>query len=330
MSASLRPAPGAPRPYAFPDVVRRVLSNGMTVFVVPLRRLPVATALVLADAGAECDTRDGAGVAALTADAMAEGTRERDGIALADAFERLGGSLDTGVTWTQAEWSTTVLAARLPEALQLLAEVVQAPSFPDGEIVRLREERLSELLQQRTEPRGLADDMFARFTFAGTSRYATAEGGDERTVPGIGRDALVLHHAQYIVPTRSALIVAGDVDPETVVRQADRAFASWAGSGSAPPPIAVTSAQAGRAVHLVAKADAPQSELRVGHRAVPRTDPDFHALSVMNAILWVGCSTRASTSTCARRMPTPMVPSRTSTGAGTPARSRPRPRYAAT
>ncbi len=281
----MRPTPGPARPYAFPHTERQVLSNGLVVHVAPLRRLPAATVLLMSDAGAECDTVAGAGVAALTADALAEGTMQRDAVALADAFERLGGELATGVTWTHAECSTTVLAPRLPDALQLLAEVLREPAFPEGDVQRLRDERLAELLQQRTEPRGLADDMFARFTFAPASRYACAEGGDEETVAGITREALQAHHARYMVPSRSALIVAGDVDVAAVMRLAESAFGRWHATGGGAPEITVAAAQEHRGVHLVSKADAPQSELRIGHVSVPRTHPDFYALAVMNAVL---------------------------------------------
>lgn len=285
MAGATRPVAGARRPYRFPDTERHVLSNGLTVHVARLERLPVATALLMADAGGECDDVGGAGAAALTADALAEGTKRRDAVALTDAFERLGGELATGVTWTYAECSTTVLSPRLGDALQLLAEVASEPAFPESEVERLRQERLAELLQQRTEPRGLADDMFARFTFAPESRYACAEGGDEATVGGLTRASLAAHHARFIVPRRSRLIVTGDVDPGLVVQLAEQAFGGWQVEGGTAPEIVVGAAHAERGVHLVAKADAPQSELRIGHLSVPRTHPDFHALSVMNAIL---------------------------------------------
>lgn len=285
MSVDQRPSAGPPRPYAFPVGEREVLGNGMTVHVVPLRRLPVATAVIMADAGAECDERALAGVASMAVDAMAEGTLRRDAAALADAFELQGGGLDTGITWAHAEVSTTVLVTHLPAALQLLAEVAREPAFPAGEVDRLREERLAELLQQRTEPRGLADDMFVRACFSPSSRYAVSEGGDEETVAAITRDALVAHHARSLVPGRSALIVAGDVDVTHVFDQAAAVLGDWRGSEGILPPLNPTPTADTRTLHVVAKADAQQSELRVGHASVPRLHPDFHAISVMNAIL---------------------------------------------
>ncbi|MCC6928346.1 MAG: insulinase family protein [Gemmatimonadaceae bacterium] len=280
-----RPTPGVARPYAFPAVESQRFANGLEALVVPLRRLPLATVLLMSDAGAECDAVAAAGTAQLTTEALAEGTRSRDAVALAGTFEQLGGSLDTGVAWTHATCSTTVLATRLPGALQLLAEVLREPSFPEGEVDRLREEQLAALLQQRAEPRGLADDMFARFCFVAASRYAVGEAGDEAGVAPLTRREVVAHHARYVVPARSRVIVVGDVEVAQVMQLAEETLGAWRRDGEVAPAIDVGAATAGRGLHLVAKDDAPQTELRIGHPSVPRAHRDFHALTVMNAIL---------------------------------------------
>ncbi|HEX4935879.1 MAG TPA: insulinase family protein, partial [Gemmatimonadaceae bacterium] len=93
------------------------------------------------------------------------------------------------------------------------------------------------------------------------------------------------HHARYIAPGRSRLIVVGDVDVARVMQLAEAVLGGWRRDGEVAPALDVGAAAEGRGVHLVTKENAPQSELRIGHPSVPRTHPDFHALSVMNAIL---------------------------------------------
>jgi zinc protease len=285
MTPTTRPTAGAPRPYAFPRTERLTLSNGVAVHVASLRRLPTVTALVMVDAGAEGDPLDKAGVASLTASALAEGTNTHDADGLAEAFERLGGALEIDVSWLRAEGSTTVLARRFPDVLRLLAEVIRTPVFPESDVVRLRDERLAELLQQRTEPRGLADDMFSRFVYSPTSRYALPDGGSEETVSLLSPSDVVAHYRARYAPGATTLIVVGDVDPDVVFRLAEEVFGDWQATAGIPPMIIAEAARRERAVHLVAKIEAPQSELRIGHTAVPRAHPDFYALSVMNAIL---------------------------------------------
>jgi zinc protease len=240
---------------------------------------------VTIDAGAERDPLAKAGIGALTNAALAEGTHRLSGDELADAFERLGGTLDVEQIWTRAECSTTVLAPHFAEALRLLAEVTRSPAFPESEVNRLRDERLAELLQQQAEPRGLADDMFARFVFSAESRYSLPEAGDEATVRELSRADVEAHYLARYGPRGASLIVAGDVEPETVFQLAEEVFGDWERTPSAAPRIISEAAHAERRVHLVAKGDAPQSELRIGHTTLPRRHPDFYPVAVMNGVL---------------------------------------------
>jgi zinc protease len=96
----------------------------------------------------------------------------------------------------------TAVSSRLGEAFRLFADVLVRPAFPEREVERLKQERVAEILQQRTEPRGLADEMFARFLYAPDSRYGRPEGGDERTVGALGRDDVAAFHAERTCPRR--------------------------------------------------------------------------------------------------------------------------------
>ncbi len=285
MTTLLRPVAGVSRAYAFPRAERHTLANGLTIHVATLRRLPMVTALVTLDAGAECDPKGKEGIGTLTNAALVEGTRRLSADALADAFEGLGGTLDVDQIWTRAECSTTVLASRFGDALRLLGEVVRSPAFPASAVDRIRDERLAELLQLQAEPRGLADDMFARFVFSPESRYALPEGGDASTVQGLTHADVVSFYESHYSPRGASLIVVGDVEASLVFQLAESVFGDWAHDVGSPPPIVATAASETRHIHLVSKDDAPQSELRIGHITLPRRHPDFYAVAVMNAVL---------------------------------------------
>ena len=169
--------------------------------------------------------------------------------------------------------------------MRLLGDVVRTPVFPEPDVLRLRDERLAELLQQRAEPRGLADDMFSRFVYSPASRYSLPDRGPEETVRALTRWDVDAHYRARYAPGATTLIIAGDVSPDGVFALAEEIFGDWVATAGAPPLIIAEAAGRERAVHLVAKSDAPQSELRIGHTAVPRAHPDFYAISVMNAIL---------------------------------------------
>jgi zinc protease len=283
--ASPRPAPGAPRSYHFPRFERRTLPNGLTLVVAPVHKLPVVTVAAVVRAGASADPLGREGLAALTARALTEGTVSLDPVAFTRTVERLGTAIDAGADWDAALVSMTVLASRLDDAFRLFADVLVRPALPEREVERLKAERIAEILHQRTEPRGLADEMFARFLYAPGSRYGRPDGGDERSVSSLGRDAVARFHAERCVPASTTLILAGDVTADAAERLARAVLGDWTGGAPDAPAVDDAPASRERRVHLVAKADAPQSELRVGHVGVPRRTDDYFPIVVMNAIL---------------------------------------------
>ena len=283
--AALRPIASAPRPYHFPHFETRILSNGLRVMVSPMHAYPVVTVLAVIEAGATRDPRDAEGLAQLTTRALAEGTRDMNALQLAERLETLGTTLDTGADWDSAIVQLTALASRVDDAFTVLAEVLRYPSFPDGEVARLRAERLADLAQLRAEPRGLADVYFSRLLYAAESRFARLAGGDEQSMTRITRERIVEYHARYYRPDATALMIVGDITVDDAVRHASRCLGDWTGTApTVTEPLDVQRHREPR-VHLIAKADAPQSEVRVGHVAVPRLHEDYFPLVVMNAIL---------------------------------------------
>lgn len=280
-----RPEAGAPRAYAFPRFERRTLGNGMTLIVAPTHKLPVVSVIAVIDAGAVCDPIGREGLAALTAQMLPEGTASMDGEALALRFERLGASVSTGADWDVATAGLTVLRPNLESALALFADMLTAPSFPARELDRLKGERMAELLQLRTEPRGLADEMTSRFVYAPESRYARPEGGTPASVAAIEtRDVGEMYSARYRAGG-TTLVIAGDVTVADATMLARNAFGRWSGSAAAPVKVVDAPTSTPRSVQIIAKSDAPQSEVRVAHVGIPRRHPDYFRVVVMNAVL---------------------------------------------
>lgn len=282
---SKRPSPLPPRPYHFPRFERRRLSNGVQLVVAPVRKLPIATVMALIDAGAVCDDRDREGIASLTTDLLLEGTLTSDGVELTDRFERLGATVLTSTDWDGAAVTLTAMREHLAPAIALLGEVLRSPAFPGREVERLKGERLAELLQLRAEPRGLADEMFERFLYERASRYSRPEGGTEESVQAITRDDVQRFYETRYRPASITLIIAGDVEPDEAERMAYTAFDDWRGEAASMVPASYKAARRSRALHIVAKPGAQQSELRLGSVFLPRKHPDYHAALVMNAVL---------------------------------------------
>ena len=280
-----RPVPTVPRSYRFPAFERITLPNGMRLVVAPVPKLPLVSITAIVDAGATMEREGEDGVAALTAQLLLEGAAGLDGAALTDRLERIGASADAHADWDAATVSLTVLTERLPEALALVRDLLRAPEFPEREVARLKKERLAELLQLRAEPGSLADEQFARAVYAPTARYAAPAGGDATSVQALTRDLVRSFYAERYRPSTTTLVFAGDVTVERATSLASELFGNWRGTRATSTNRAVDASPPTHLVRVVAKADAPQSEIRVGHVGLPRRHPDYFGATVMNAVL---------------------------------------------
>jgi len=282
-----RPTPGHPRPYHFPPFERSRLRNGLTVLTVHLPGRPLVSAQLVYRNGAADEPAPEAGATVLSSRALTEGTERYDAIALVEATERLGATLHADASWDAYTVGVDVPASRLAPAFELLAEVVARPTFPEAEVDRIRDERLNDILQARADARRRADEAFAATIYRDDAPYHRPAGGTRATVSPLDRAGLQRAWTRGLDPARTWLVVAGDLEGIDPVAAADGLMSGWAASpdGVAPGPIAATPAPGGRRLRLVDKPGAPQTEIRVGHVGVARRIPDFHAVSVLGAIL---------------------------------------------
>jgi zinc protease len=285
MVASARPIAGPPRSYRFPTFTDENLRNGVRLITAPVEKLPLVTMLVLVDAGSTREIRGKEGLAALTVAGLLEGTAEYGGAELAQEFERLGTSLESGSDWDSAFLKITVLKENLHEAAKLLGHALSRPVFPEREIERLKAERLAEILQLETEPRGLADEKFSEFLYADESRYSKPDEGGIDSVGTLSRQDVEHFFQANYNSSATTVIAAGDLSAEEATTLISGALREWPDRPVPAYQLVTATRTDSRSAHIVHKAEAPQSELRVGHIGLPRNHKDFFPTLVMNAVL---------------------------------------------
>ncbi len=282
------PSPGAEVPFGFPEIRRRVLPNGARVWTVEHHQVPLVSFLVLMPVGAAADPPDRPGLAAITGDLLDEGCGPRTALEVHEALGRIGAQLDTEVTADATLLSLTTLARFADRALDVLADLVVSPRLEQREFDRIRELRLHRLVQLRDMPPALADRVFAQLLYKGHP-YGHLPIGTEGSLRVMTlRDVVTLHRKAF-QPSRMTVIAVGDASHDRLAGLVERAFASWTSGGeqdgltdpaALPPPAPPPDRLA-----LVHRTGAAQSELRIGHVAVPRSTPDYHALLVLNMVL---------------------------------------------
>lgn len=318
---SRAPEPGPLRPFQFPPIERFTLSNGLPVIVATLPELPVATLSLLLDAGGLHEAPDRAGLASLTAGLLESGAGNRSGAEVAEALETIGTQLGVGTSWDASHLDLTGLTGRLSEAAGILTELVRSPTFPEGEVGRLRQEQLGSILQRKADPRSLANEMAARFIFSEDTPFSRPLGGTSETVAALTRDDIAAFHAEHFSPAAASLVIAGDLSVERARALAEEHFGAWTGPALRPAVAEVRPREEGVQLIVVDRPGSVQSEIRVGHVGVPRSTDDYFPLAVMNSILGGAFSSRlnlnlrerhgftygVSSSFVMRRLPGPFV-----------------------
>ncbi|MGE0593876.1 MAG: M16 family metallopeptidase [Vicinamibacterales bacterium] len=289
---TVRPELGPPPELRLPPIDKRQLANGLPVWIIESHEVPLAQLDLTVLTGAAGDPADKLGVASLTASMLDEGAGMRSALELADAVEFLGARLTTGSSFDASVVRLNVPVARLAEGLALMADVALRPTFPEADVERLRQERLTALLQARDDPGSIAGIAFSRFVFGPDHRFGTGPGGNEQTIPGLTRDDLVAFHRRAYQPGNATLVVVGDVEADALMEQLERAFGGWR---STAPVVRAAIPEAplpnGR-IHLIDKPGAEQSQIRIGRPAAARSTPDYYALQVLNTVLGGAFSSR--------------------------------------
>lgn len=283
-----RPTATEPREYHFPAFERARLANGLTVVHAHVPGRALLAAHLMFPGGGWTEPQDQRGVTVLTGRAMPEGTLKRDGVEFIEASERLGAELHADVSWEALSASMEVPRSKFGPALALLAEMVSEPAFPGAEVDRLREERMNDLLQAWSDPRRRAERVFPETIYASDSPYSQPLGGIQSTIRQLDRDAVAQRHAQLLNASAATLVVAGDLGGLDLMELAEEHLGQLETkpSGASVTPAAEPAAHTdGSQLVLVDRPGAPQSELRIGHIGVARKTADFHAISVLNAIL---------------------------------------------
>lgn len=274
--------------FRFPEIRRRTLANGLRVWTVRHRAVPLISFLALLPVGAAADPPDRPGLAAVTSDMLDEGCGDLDAIELHETLGRYGGHLDSEIGSDASVLTLTTLARFAGRGAALLADMVVRPRLEPRDFERVRELRLNRLVQLRDLAPAQADRAFTHLLYPGHP-YGHLPIGTEESLRSLALDDVAAFHGSMFAPSRMTIVAAGDAPHETLAGFVETAFGGWDPTGTSalpadaatlpppPPPL--------DRVALLHRPEAAQSELRIGHVAVPRTSPDYHALLVLNMVL---------------------------------------------
>ncbi len=278
------PAPGPAVALHLPVPEQFKLSNGLTVLYNERPGLPLVAVSLVFGRGSGANPIEDPGLASFTARMLQQGSTTRSALQIADQAANLGTTIETRASLDSSRIGTESLTRNFPEVLELLANVVLHPAFPQAEIDRVRSERLAALVQEKDDPFSVASRVSSAALYGPKYTYGYPDIGTAESLKNVKRDDLLHFWQQNYLPSDAALILTGNMKLAELKPLLEKEFAEW--KGGKAPALTLGAPQASDAkLILVNRPGAPQTTLLFFSLGAARSTPDYAQLEVMNSEL---------------------------------------------
>jgi zinc protease len=278
------PKAGVLRPFTLPKGEQFTLPNGLTVIYNHNPGLPLVAAELVVKSGIDANPIDQPGLSSFTAQMLGEGTKSRNALQIAEQVAQLGAFFGTSSGSDSSKAEVVSLKANFGQVLDILADVVQHPAFPEAEIERQRASRIGELSQQRENPQAVAGKVMLSSLYGDKNPFGYSRIGTQASIKAVKRDDLRTFWQQHYLPNNAALIVSGDITGKELKALALAKFGAWK-KGEVAHAKSAPIVQTKASIVVIDKPGAAQTAVRVASMGPSRKSGDYAALEVMNAAL---------------------------------------------
>ena len=266
-----------------PEVAKKKLANGLNVAVISNREVPMLTMVLGIRSGSWTEQKPG--VAAMAMSMLAQGTKNRNAKQMAEILESNAISLAGSASMDTASITGSALADKADLAMELLADMARNPVFPKEEYNILSSQTLVGLAISTKTPEYLADREFRRRIY-GTHPYARTETGEVSDVRAIKVEDMKEWFAANVRPDNCTLYLAGDINSDAGFALVEKYLGDWNADGELNLPALPALPEINETqILLYDRPGSEQSQIRVGHVSISRTDSDYSKAMVMSSIL---------------------------------------------
>ena len=262
------------------------LNNGLTLLLMEQREVPIVSFNFLIKAGSVADAAGKEGTASATAALLRKGTTSRTADQISTELDFVGGQLDAGAGFDYSNGSAEFVKKDLTKGLDLLADVLLNPTFPQDEVTKLLKQRVDEIKAAKDQAQAVIGNYFRAYLY-GSHPYGRPASGDEKSIGAITRDDVLAFYRTHYRPGNTILTAVGDFDITEMERTLTAKFADWIPSKPpAAPLLRLDAAQAfsGKKLLLVDKPDSTQTFFQIGNIGIARTNPDRVFIQVINTL----------------------------------------------
>ena len=281
------PDTGLPPAVGFEPFKRFTLDNGLSVVLAKRSAIPVVELSLVVDAGFAADQFATPGTASLALAMLREGTASRSSLDISDELRGLGANLGTYSDLDTSYVSMSALTENLEESLDVFADVILNPAFPEQDFARLQQLRIVGIQQEKVQPRTLALRLFPRILYGDGHAYSLpfTGSGDEASVAALTPKDLAAFHDTWFKPGNATLIVVGDVHQSEIEPLLAARLQAWRPGDVPAKNLGAVARRDESIVYLVDRPDSEQSVIIAGHIAPPRNNDAEMAISAMNQVL---------------------------------------------
>ena len=281
------PEVGDPPAVRFDTFERAELANGLKIILAQRDAVPIVNMRLIVDAGFAADQFGLPGTASLAMNMLDEGTKNRTALEISDELANLGATLATGSNLDVSVVSMSALTENLSGSLDLFADVILNPVFPQDDFTRLRDQQLARIQQEKVQPVSMAIRVIPKLLYGEGHAYSLPMSGtgSEDSVKSMDTNALKRFHADWFKPNNATLVVVGDTSLDVLVPQLEKQFGKWKAGDTPQKNIGQVAHRSTSTVYLVDRPDSEQSLILAGHVAPPKGAENDIAIEAMNEVL---------------------------------------------
>ena len=276
-----------------PRAEEATLKNGLRVVLLPNHKVPTFNMQMVVLSGGLADKPDYRGLASFAATLLREGTAKRSSKDIAEQVDALGATLaaTSGLSSMTSTVTTSGLVENMDQTLELFADVVRNPTFPQAEVDKYKTRTLAQLQFQRSIPQFLASEQFQKAIY-GTSHPASLVSPPAESIKKLTSKDLTDFHATYYRPNNAIVAVVGDITMKELMPKLEKYFGDWQKADVPATTIPAAPAPSESRIVLIDRPGSVQTVLQLGTLGIERTSPDYFAVLLADRVLGGGPSSR--------------------------------------
>ena len=286
LDRSKEPSPGEPQALKLPELQKAELSNGLKIVLAERHAAPVMNFTLMVDSGYSADPKDAPGTASFEQRMLEEGTPTRDSLKIGEELESLSANFNATANLDYSLVSLNTLKNTMDKSLDIYADLILHPSFPEKEFQRLQKDRIAAVQREKVTPQAMALRVVPALVYGKGHPYAVpfTGTGTEAAVRKMTRVDLAKFHDTWFKPNNATLLIVGDTTMEEIKPKLEKLLASWKQGDVPKKSIPKVAEPEKDVVYLVDRPGSGQSVIFGAQLAPPQNDPDAIALQLVNGI----------------------------------------------